>query len=405
MRHSSIRRGRGKSVHIASGSRALALVVVLLGGGFSVAQDRVLTETGDAVVGNGIPNGIGASLGRMFLKAEGFFDARLELALSSDFVTVEPTTCAAASTDPCADRGVGQAKVRGNPTRVEPGNFRIKLGGAVYLPPGLHDLASGSSFEIALEGLITVGSSARRGAPCVLRLATAQAGQIENWAAESGPFAKYEYADRTGTSVLIADGLVYNLPGSLDGSVISNDGDTVLMAFEDASWESTTKLEDLALDLVPDAAEAARHGFPDGSFLLIEVNHSGFPSRSAVFPGATSNDVEVHVDARSAGARRFIRGDCNGDGQPDLGDAVFLLHYNFLGGRKPDCLAACDADGNGRVIGRVTDAIFLLLFLFSDGADIPPPYPNCGSFTEQPGATSTISCDESTASCANDPAA
>ena len=55
---------------------------------------------------------------------------------------------------------------------------------------------------------------------------------------------------------------------------------------------------------------------------------------------------------------QFRRGDCDGDGQvtPDVTDAVFLLDYNFLGVPKPPCLAACDANGDGKAEGQVTDA-------------------------------------------------
>ncbi len=76
----------------------------------------------------------------------------------------------------------------------------------------------------------------------------------------------------------------------------------------------------------------------------------------------------------------FLRGDCNADGQVEgqIGDAVFLLVYNFLGGEKPSCLSACDADGDGSVEGQPTDAIYLLTFNFLGGASPPEPFPLCG---------------------------
>jgi hypothetical protein len=80
---------------------------------------------------------------------------------------------------------------------------------------------------------------------------------------------------------------------------------------------------------------------------------------------------------------RFIRGDCNGDGQVagQVTDAVFLLAFNFNGGDPPPCLAACDVNGDGDT-GGVTDAISLLAFNFQ-GSGIPPvpPFPNCGTGT------------------------
>ena len=49
----------------------------------------------------------------------------------------------------------------------------------------------------------------------------------------------------------------------------------------------------------------------------------------------------------------FLRADCDGDGGASVNvtDAVFLLGFNFLGTGAPPCLAACDANGDGEVLG------------------------------------------------------
>ncbi len=77
----------------------------------------------------------------------------------------------------------------------------------------------------------------------------------------------------------------------------------------------------------------------------------------------------------------FRRGECDGDGQLEgqVTDAVFLLNYNFRGGSKPPCLAACDANGDGQVEGQVTDAIYLLTYNFLGGPQPVGPFPNCGA--------------------------
>jgi hypothetical protein len=79
----------------------------------------------------------------------------------------------------------------------------------------------------------------------------------------------------------------------------------------------------------------------------------------------------------------FLRGDCNGDGKVtgQVTDAVYLLNFNFLGGRAPPCLSACDANGDGRVLGQVTDAVYLLNFNFLGGRAPPAPFPGCGPGT------------------------
>jgi hypothetical protein len=64
-------------------------------------------------------------------------------------------------------------------------------------------------------------------------------------------------------------------------------------------------------------------------------------------------------------------------------DAVFLLGFLFLGGASPPCLAACDVNGDGDAVGSVTDAIFLLTFNFLGGSQPPEPFPDCGVGTAE----------------------
>jgi hypothetical protein len=77
----------------------------------------------------------------------------------------------------------------------------------------------------------------------------------------------------------------------------------------------------------------------------------------------------------------FRRGDCDGDGVAggQVTDALFLLGFLFLGETEPPCFAACDADGDGRVRGSVTDALYLLAANFLGGPTPPAPYPDCGT--------------------------
>ena len=90
----------------------------------------------------------------------------------------------------------------------------------------------------------------------------------------------------------------------------------------------------------------------------------------------------------------FLRGDCNGDGQVigTVTDAAFLLNFLFLGRQKPSCLAACDADGNGEVVATVADAFYLLNYTFSFGPPPMPPFPECGEGGE---ADRELGCAES----------
>jgi hypothetical protein len=95
----------------------------------------------------------------------------------------------------------------------------------------------------------------------------------------------------------------------------------------------------------------------------------------------------------------FLRGDCNADGRVTGSptDAIFLLIYNFGGGRAPPCLAACDANADGEVIGVVTDAIYVLRYNFLGGPPPPAPYPDCRA-TQRPSDV-LLGCAESPPSC------
>jgi hypothetical protein len=66
-------------------------------------------------------------------------------------------------------------------------------------------------------------------------------------------------------------------------------------------------------------------------------------------------------------------GDANSDGVIDITDAVFLIHFIFSGGEAPGFCnyqyGKGDANGNGTV--DISDAVFLALRIFTGG---PPPH-------------------------------
>jgi hypothetical protein len=74
---------------------------------------------------------------------------------------------------------------------------------------------------------------------------------------------------------------------------------------------------------------------------------------------------------------RFLLGDCNGDKKdsPDVSDAVFLLTFLFLGGENPPCEAACNANGDPQA--DLSDAVYLLSYLFLGGPGLAAPFPAC----------------------------
>jgi len=120
-------------------------------------------------------------------------------------------------------------------------------------------------------------------------------------------------------------------------------------------------------------------------------NESDFPTPA--FQGAL-DDVRVYDRALDAGeissifllAVLFRRGDSNGDGSLDIGDAVHILAHLFgAAGKAPACMESADADDDSRV--EITDAIFLLAHLFLGGAPPAEPYLACGEDPTPDGLT------------------
>lgn len=77
----------------------------------------------------------------------------------------------------------------------------------------------------------------------------------------------------------------------------------------------------------------------------------------------TSNNTKSLQTTSSA--TQYVCGDANGDGQPNVGDAVFLINYVFKGGPAPEPLEGGDANCDNQV--NVGDAVFLINFVFKGG--------------------------------------
>ena len=75
-------------------------------------------------------------------------------------------------------------------------------------------------------------------------------------------------------------------------------------------------------------------------------------------------------------ASRFLRGECNDDGEVDLSDAVCILEWLFSGAAVPGCVAATNVNGDGET--NIVDAIYLLSSLFLGGAAPAKPFRDCG---------------------------
>ena len=106
----------------------------------------------------------------------------------------------------------------------------------------------------------------------------------------------------------------------------------------------------------------------------------------AIFNRALSAvEIQSIFDAGTAGMcnapeDRFLRGDCNADGDVNVSDADCTLNWLFAAKQEPGCLAALDTNGDEGV--NITDPVSLLGFLFGGGVAPVAPYPVCGLATD-----------------------
>jgi hypothetical protein len=102
-----------------------------------------------------------------------------------------------------------------------------------------------------------------------------------------------------------------------------------------------------------------------------EVSVMLFPARGAL------PDLPPTKGETPASTPVFLRGDAGGNGAVEMADAIFILGWQFLGSRGPDCPDAADVNDDGQV--NIGDPIELLSGLFLGGSPPPPPGPfDCG---------------------------
>ncbi len=85
----------------------------------------------------------------------------------------------------------------------------------------------------------------------------------------------------------------------------------------------------------------------------------------------------------------FIRGDVNTDGELGIPDVIML--FNYYEGSNLKCYDAADVDDDGKISADYSlDAIYLLKYLYSGGAEPKKPFPMKGPDETQ----DEINCDK-----------
>ena len=86
-------------------------------------------------------------------------------------------------------------------------------------------------------------------------------------------------------------------------------------------------------------------------------------------------EASIKVTLPDAPAATFVRGDVQGDLSVNISDAVAVLGHLFSG-RPVPCVDAADVDDSGTV--EITDALFLVEYLFLEGEPPMAPFPDPG---------------------------
>lgn len=112
--------------------------------------------------------------------------------------------------------------------------------------------------------------------------------------------------------------------------------------------------------------EAGYFSIPDvgGGSQLVEIRQGGYEPVDMEVMMSQNQQIELTLNFL------YACGDANGDGDANVGDAVFLISYVFKGGSAPDPLEAGDANCDGQV--NVGDAVYLIAHIFNGG-----PAPCC----------------------------
>ncbi len=131
--------------------------------------------------------------------------------------------------------------------------------------------------------------------------------------------------------------------------------------------EGFDDLIDTDEDGVPNGCDICE-GFDD----LADIDEDGVPDGCDNCPDL-ANANQTDLDENGIGdACQAVCGDTNGDGDPNVGDAVYMISYIFKSGPAPDPVCAGDANGDGNP--NVGDAVYLITYVFNGG---PAPVESC----------------------------
>ncbi len=121
----------------------------------------------------------------------------------------------------------------------------------------------------------------------------------------------------------------------------------------------------VVVSLPPDSTSFIDEDPQGGQRTYIVISRQGAMS-------ATSNSCSLFMPD----VQMFLRGDQNGDGNLDLGDAIAILNHIFMSVPLGTCVDAIDVDDSGEL--DIVDPIRLVNYLFNFGPPPEEPFPAAG---------------------------
>ncbi len=158
------------------------------------------------------------------------------------------------------------------------------------------------------------------------------------------------------------------------------------------------ELDQVKLEVFPTHAQLAATTGGEHRITIQPVTVSNNPPTVGRFE-RPAIECSVNVGCVEPPANRFVRGLCDGvGGQPVLSSAILGLNFLFIGGRRPPCAEACDANASGAPgeLFDLSDMVYVLSFLFL-GGPAPPGWGGSEAVCEL--AVSGDDCLESHADC------
>jgi hypothetical protein len=110
-----------------------------------------------------------------------------------------------------------------------------------------------------------------------------------------------------------------------------------------------------------------------------DCNRNGRPDACDLMLGASKDRNENRIPDECEELDPFFqRGDANADGALDLGDAIVVLNFLFLGLRQlVPCQKSADANDSGAL--DIADPVSLMAYFFAGERPPPAPFAACGA--------------------------